>query len=303
MRIATFFFLLLSMLAGCQGATESPCALTKVSQLPLASEGGLLVVPVGINGQWVHLIVDSGAERTTISETTALRLGLRHDSRHATRIVGIGGETATKDVIIERLVMGGVRFPLNRIATGQFSFESAHGINADGLLGADILLAFALDFDVPERTLTLYRNRMCSGLAPPWKQAFVEIQGIRAMKDRLLVPMQFDGVAGFAILDTGAEKDMIGPAMALRMGLTDQVLDHDPRSRTQGVGGVAISRLHRISRLQIGPEVIEKPEILVLPSHFGIGDALLGVEFLRDRRVWVSFKDRRVFVSRSPQAK
>jgi len=42
----------------------------------------------------------------------------------------------------------------------------------------------------------------------------------------------------------------------------------------------------------------ESPQITVLPSDFGIGDAIIGEEFLQGRRVWMSFKNRQVFVSR-----
>jgi hypothetical protein len=38
--------------------------------------------------------------------------------------------------------------------------------------------------------------------------------------------------------------------------------------------------------------------MVVLPSDFGIGDALLGEQFLQGRRVWLSFRNRQIFVSR-----
>ncbi len=53
--------LLLAFLAGCQSEPVIDCRLTMVAQMPLQVESHLLVVPVGINGKWVHLVVDSGA--------------------------------------------------------------------------------------------------------------------------------------------------------------------------------------------------------------------------------------------------
>ena len=57
--------------------------------------------------------------------------------------------------------------------------------------------------------------------------------------------------------------------------------------------------LHRFKLLRIGPVAEMGPEITVLPSDFGVGDALIGEEFLQGRRVWLSFRNRQVFVSRA----
>ncbi len=174
-----------------------------------------------------------------------------------------------------------------------------HGLNADGLLGADILLAFDMDIDVPAGKLTLYRSRMCPNASPPWQEPWVEITGVRARKDRLLLPFDLDNVPGMAILDTGAQANVIGVDMARRMGLDAQTLARDPAITQRGVGpNVTISRLHQFKLLRIGPVAEESPAITVLPSDFGVGDALVGEEFLQGRRVWISFHNRQIFVSR-----
>ena len=294
-----FGLLLLILFARCAGTPEVNCDLTKVTEMPLEVQDHLLVVSAGVNGKWVHLVVDTGAERTTISDAVADRLGLPHDPKYTTRSLGIGGATTT-DVTIERLVLGGVRFPVNRIAVGTFKLQSARGLNADGLLGADILLAFDLDIDVPGGKLTLYRNRVCPDTQPPWPFPGIEITGVRARKDRLLLPFELDNFAGLGILDTGAQGNVLGQDMARRMGLNEQTMARDPVVRQRGVGGESISHLHRFKLLRIGPVAELAPAITVLPSDFGVGDALIGEEFLQGRRIWLSFRNRQVFVSRRP---
>ncbi len=101
--------------------------------MPLKVQDHLLVVPAGINGKWVHLVVDSGAERTTLSDAAAERLGLPHDPRYRTRSLGIGGRTVTTDADLDRLVLGGVHFPVERVAVGTFKLQNERGLNADGL--------------------------------------------------------------------------------------------------------------------------------------------------------------------------
>ena len=295
-----FGLLFLILLAGCEAAPEINCDLIKVAEMPLQVQDRLLVVPAGINGKWVHLVVDTGAERTTISDAVADRLGLAHDPKYTTRSLGIGGTTTTTDVTIDRLVLGGVRFPVNRIAVGTFKLQTEQGLNADGLLGADILLAFDMDIDVPGGKLTLYRSRVCPGTQPPWPVPPVEIIGVRTRKDRLLLPFELDNVAGLGILDTGAQGNVVGQEMARKMGLNEQTMAGDQKVRQHGVGGESISHLHRFRLLRIGPVAEVSPAITVLPSDFGVGDALIGEEFLQGRRVWLSFRNRQVFVSRRP---
>ena len=292
-----FGMLLLGLLAGCEAPPASDCDLTMVAQMPLQVQDRLLVVPAGINGRWVRLIVDSGAERTTISNASADRLGLPHDARYKVRSVGIGGATTATDVTVDRLVLGGVHFPVERIAVGSFNLQNAHGLNADGLLGADILTAFDMDIDIPGDKLTLYRSRVCLDASPPWQETSIEIAGVRTRKDRLLLPFELDGTPGLALLDTGAQGNVLGINMAHQMGLTDQALATDPPVRNTGTGGMVISRLHRFKLLRIGPVTQRSPSIVVLSSDFGVGDALIGEEFLQGRRVWLSFRNRQVFVS------
>jgi len=276
------------------------CDLHMVAQMPLGMQDNLLVVPAGINGRWVRLIVDTGAERTIIAETTAERLGLPNDARYTTRSMGVGGATTTPDVTVDRLVLGGVHFPLERVAVGTFKLESESGLNADGLLGADILLAFDLDIDLPDGKLTLYRPRICPQAALPWPELAVEIAGVRSWRDRLLIPFQLDNVSGMAILDTGAQRDVLGVDMARRLDLNSQTMAGDPTIRQHGVGPAeVIAHLHRFGLLRIGPVAQASPELPVMESEAGVGDALIGEQYLRDRRIWMSFRNRQVYVSRN----
>jgi predicted aspartyl protease len=297
-RRRLFGLLLLISLAGCAGTTATDCRLTMVAQIPLRAQDRLLVVPAGINGTWVHLVVDSGAERTTISAAAVARLRLPNDPRYKVQSVGIGGTTTSTDVTVDRLVLGGVHFPIERVAAGAFDLRNGSGVNADGLLGADILLAYDMDIDVPAGVLTLYRHRLCPNMQPPWQEPWLEITGVRTRVDRLLVPFELDDAEGMALLDTGAQGNVLGAAMARRMGLSEQVLASDPAVRNSGTGGAIMSRRHIFNRLRVGPVVEASPEMMVLPSDFGIGDALLGEQFLQGRHVWLSFRNRQIFVSR-----
>ena len=101
-------------------------------------------------------------------------------------------------------------------------------------------------------------------------QPAVEITGVRARKDRLLLPFELDNVSGMAILDTGAQGNVLGVDMARRMGLNEQTMAGDPTVHQHGVGPAeTISHLHRFNLLRIGPVAEESPKMAVLQSDFG----------------------------------
>jgi hypothetical protein len=287
----------LSLLSAC-APDPMNCQLVVVAKIPLEMQNRLLVAPAAIDGKLVTLLVDSGAERTVLSSDTVAKLGLARDQKVRTRSLGIGGAFTASDAIISGLVLGGVRFPVQRVATGQFRFGS--GLTADGLLGSDILLAFDLDIDVPGRSLTLYRPRQCPDVQPPWSEPFARVAGVRALRDRLLIPLELDGVSGMGILDTGAQATTIGVSMAKRLGLTPDMMARDPIVWHHGAGpDLREGRLHRFSLLQIGLAAAPEPILSVLPTDAGVGDALVGEDFIDGRRIWLSFASREVFIATS----
>jgi hypothetical protein len=126
----------------------------------------------------------------------------------------------------------------------------------------------------------------------------VEVTGISSRKDRMLIPFKLDGVDGLAILDTGAQGSVVGADMARRIGLTEQAMAGDPKVRHRGAGPALLeTHVHRFSELRIGPAVMAHPALSVLQTPTGVGDALVGEDFLQGRRVWLSFPTRQLFVS------
>ena len=293
---------LLALLTRC-APPETDCTLHMVAQMPLQIQDDLLIVPAGIHGKIIHLVVDTGAERTTIAASASHHLDLIPDPRHTTQSLGIGGITRAPEASVGHLSLGGVEFPLERAAVAAFQLHSDHGLDADGLLGADILLLFDLDIDVPNGQLTLYRPRLCPTAKPPWHEPAVEINGVRASGDRLLMPFNLDGVPGMAILDTGAQQDVLGLDMARRLHLSSLTsMAADPTITQHGVGPAeVIAHLHQFKLLRIGPLSQRSPRLAVTESEAGIGDAVVGEAFLRNRRVWMSFSNRQIYVSLKPR--
>jgi predicted aspartyl protease len=286
---------LFALLAACAQQPMYDCRLTEVARTPLEIRNHLLVVPAGIDGKPVRLLLDTGAERTTLSYEAAERLGLAHDARYTTQSTGVGGSTSTTDLKVNSFVLGETRFPIGRVANAPLNLGG--GMQADGLLGADILLAFDLDIDLPGRTLTLYQRRVCPDPAPPWPS--VEVQGVEIKKDRLLVPIVLDGAPGTGILDTGAQGSLVGPGLAGRLGLTAERMSGDTPISARGVGpGMMHAWVHQFQLLRIGSIGIGQPRVPVILDNVGVSDMLIGEDVLQGHRIWLSFRPAEVFISR-----
>ncbi|HEY1934427.1 MAG TPA: retropepsin-like aspartic protease [Acetobacteraceae bacterium] len=293
--IACLFFLLL--LSAC--ATPASCPLVALARMPLYADNNLMFVPARINGRPVRLLVDTGSERTVLTEAAVARLGLPHAGRFITRTVGVSGMSAEWDAAVPGIVLGGTRFPVDRVAVGNFSLGRLSDPPIDGLLGADILLAFDMDIDLPTHQLTLYRVRRCPGARPPWHEPAVEIEGVASRRDRLLVPITLDDTRGMAILDTGAQASTIGMPFALKAGVSAHDLEQDRAVLVHGASPGAVRvRVHQFEELRVGPAVFDDPKLAIVPAASGVGDALIGEDFLRGRRVWLSFATHHLFISK-----
>ena len=72
------------------------------------------------------------------------------------------------------------------------------------------------------------------------------------------------------------------------------------RDRVVTVRGAAAEQLsahvHRFSQLAIGAETIRNPEIVVTDVRLSDADLVLGVDFLRSRRIWLSYGSQQIFI-------
>lgn len=289
-----------SDLLGAPGASTA-CLLAPVARVPIVMHGNTLVVHASIDGAPLALLVDTGAERTLLTEAAVERLRLARDPRHATRTYGIGTPTTSLDARLpDGLLLGNTPFRIERVSVGSFGIAPLAGDAADGLLGADLLLPYDLDLDLPAHEITLYWPRTaCPQAAPPWTQPYVSLPGVIAKSDRLLVPFELDGVRGMGVLDTGAQLSSISRRMARRTGLVEAALEMDRTAVAHGAAPEQITvRIHRFHELRVGPGVMHAPDLPVVPMTDTMGDALIGADFFRGRRVWVSFATQQVFVTR-----
>ncbi len=279
-------------------ASARGCAVERVLGVALESVDGVWLVPVEINGNRLRLLLDTGAERTLLTEAAVARLGMARDPHHQTRTLGIGGPSTTADANVSSFAIGGTYLPVPSVTVGGFTLPDLSGKALDGVLGADILAAFDIDLDTRSDRLTLYRARDCPQAGPPWQEPFLSLGTILLSRGRLLVPIVLDGTAGTATLDTGAQNTAISERMAEHVGVTTADLAHDRSITARGASAEQLAvRVHRFDHLRIGPMGVTAPLLPIVPLPQELGDGLAGADFLAGRRVWLSYASARVFVT------
>ncbi|HEY4172390.1 MAG TPA: retroviral-like aspartic protease family protein [Rhodopila sp.] len=287
-------------------AARAACVVDNKATVTLDVVGGTIAVPVAINGTTATMILDTGAQRSILTEEAAHRLNVARDEWVGTTMRGIGGIESRPNADPRTLTLGGV--PLVRrtlshdtsLTVGIIPRTVIGNLVIDGALGRDYLDSFDLDLDVPDRRVTLYRVQGCSGRFLPWHGGYTGVPVNLLDQDALIVPVALDGTPLRALLDTGATSSLVAAPGLYRLGLQPGGFMKDPAGQVSGVGShVVTMHRHTFRSLQVGGQATSAPEIWAAPGvHLTpIVDMLLGADWLAQRRVWISYATRQLFVA------
>ncbi len=275
----------------------------RAAELPLTLWQNKLYVPVSIDGAPRMMFLDTGASVTTLAVKTANALNLPRDFDHTLDMFGVGGKEShlylvhTRKLLLGAIAVNGETFPVADFA----------GLMADdatpvgGLIGADVLSHFDLDLDVPHRRLGLWDVLGCTQVKPDWAgptgSVAIDIEPSRHVS----VPVKADGTVVNLLLDTGSPGLILSTRAAARAGATPEMLDESRAVSGRGMNEQAFAgRLHIIARLEVAGEVFGDARAAVVNNgRVQGGDGLLGLEFLKRKRVWVSYATGRLFLGRA----
>ena len=293
------------------GASEA-CVVEQRAAIPLQVNGGMMTVPVAVNGVDATFILDTGAGRSLLTEAAALRLGLERDQWVGTTLSGVGGIARRPNANPRSLSLGGV--PLVRrttthdisLAVGVVPPMGAAEWVFDGLLGRDFLSLFDLDIDMPRRQLTLYHVKDCAGRFLPWTAGYTGFPVIITVPtaQAIVLPVTLDGTRLSALLDTGAAGSILAATGMVRLGLNVSAIVNDPAGEIIGVGArrVVVHR-HRFRTLRVGATTTVSPQLWVEPIRLTpIVDMLLGADWLAGRHIWISYATAQVFLAAPGEA-
>ena len=212
----------LALLAGVATASEGRAqvvvgsASTLLSPLPHHADvvaaardaADRMTVPVMVNGQGPFaFVVDTGADRTVISQDLATRLGLPTGA--AVAVNGTGGVDVTPTAMITQLDVGG-----RHIRDVAAPILSGGNLGAQGMLGIDSLKDQRIVMDFERRRMTV---------RPSKKEWFavgtIVVKAHRRLGQLVLVDASIGGRPIFVILDSGAQNTIGNSALAELLGV------------------------------------------------------------------------------------
>lgn len=282
------------------------CKVALLTSVPIALAGRTPLVTVLVDGKPARFVLDTGAERSVVSEAAVARLGLPRDKWVGTTMGGVGGLYRRPDAIAQSLSLGGVALVRNTLKrdTSFAVTPTLRGVKpdvADGLLGRDYLTAFDLDLDMVNQTLGLRSVSGCAGRFLPWKVPYVTVPVTMALKDAAIVPVDLDGRRLRAMLDTGSSSSLLAAPGMYKLGLSVAAVAGDPGDTVSGVGPRSVvMRRHRFKSLTVAGETEANPDVWVAPVHLTpIVDMLLGMDWLIGRRIWISYATKQIFVQQA----
>ena len=295
------FILLAVGMAGCTSNSAAPtadaCRVEKAADLPAVIDGGFVTVAARINDKPVTMVVDTGAELLQVTPAAVAALGLSRDAHNRTTLLGTGGARVSQNARLQSLSVGGMDMLDQSAAVAPLPVLVGPALHTSGLLGANWLRDFNVDFDLAHGRLALYRVQGCHETPVPWAGAERPLRFRSYGQGIPLLPITLDGQGLTAALDSGAAHTTIKQSVIDRAGVSAGQLAHDGKAREVGVdGGVAEALVHRFGELSVADTRVANPVILVAALHVDMADMLLGVDWLRHHRVWIDYAGHRITV-------
>ncbi len=293
-------------LAGCAAdGTGGACGLALAGDVPVRVEGRRPVVEMKLNGKLAGMLIDTGAQRSMLRDSTAKNLSIAMIDGGAYQMLGLTGPTTGKVGVLKGATIGSFTLPELRLPVSPNAELLGLGQNG-GLIGMDVLGEYEVDLDLPGKRMRLYSGTSCTGEALPLGSAVTNIRGqwthqvsYERYDERPYIRATADGHEVTALLDSGAQSNIIYADMAAGLGVTSTSLSNAGRVSIGGIGNGRIngSRL-TLAELRIGNDVLKDLNIVVLDRAYPNDTAMLiGGDYISTHRIWLAPKRRAIFVA------
>jgi len=278
---------------------SSTCQLKLEATLPMTKVLSHYTVPVDIDGHSYPMMVDSGAERTSLEPGIADSLHLAEDSDHASTSRGVGGSVDyAYPRIIPSLKIGSSEWIDLRVlaVSNSAAVPEAQASAPVGILGANVLSRYDVEFDFPGRTMLLYTATGCMGRFAPWQGDYQAYSTDKTRGNQFILNLALNGHPLRAYVATGAGVSLVTTAAADLAGVDSAALARDPQSSGSGFGGMRVSTFRHKFSMTIGTVNYPNAPLTVANTSFRDAGMLLGMDFMRNRRVWLSYSTGWVFM-------
>jgi predicted aspartyl protease len=278
------------------GPLAAGCTLTKHAELALRNVRNFMLARVRLNDEDTTLVVDTGADTTTVTPTAVRRLGLKDDVGHSSLLLGVAGRVRSQDVRLRQMTLGDYVLRMDKgVGVGELPAFPGVTPPVSGLLGADVLSRFEVEIDLRAHRMALYSASGCAGYQPWPGAAALRIE--RPHSNVAFTTAQVDGQGVRALIDTGARTTLVTRRTALTLGVSEAALASDARFSGVGIGPSSIAfRQHRFDEIGVPGDTMRDVTVSVAELRLPGVDMLLGADFLGQRQVWISYSTNRMFL-------
>jgi predicted aspartyl protease len=114
---------------------------------------------------------------------------------------------------------------------------------------------------------------------------------------RVWVPVYINGKGPFRlVLDSGATRSAVIPKVAYELELP---LDKSRPVMLRGVTGSAITQTVEVDSISVGDLFVGPSTLPIVPDAFGGAEGMLGTDGMRDKRIFIDFRNDFINISRS----
>lgn len=251
-----------------------------------------MTVPVTIEGRGPYqFVVDTGADRTVVSQELAAQLDLVADK--TVTLHSMSGVGTANTVTVPSLTIAGQTTLDIKAPALQQAFLGSHG-----LLGIDTLKGRRVVMDFAKRTLTVLR----AGEKEAYDPDTIVVTAKSKYGQLVLVDADVDGTPITVIVDSGAENTVGNAPLRALLSKRNKRLQFFPTQLVDVTGGKLSAEYASVGRIRIAGITVDNPVIAFADAHpfkrYGLLNKpamLLGMDTLRGfRRVSVDFAQRKV---------
>jgi len=299
-------------------AAECDLPLTSLKMRPLRGQAyDVRTVPVTINGHTKNFQLDTGGVISQISQHTVEELHLESlDSGF--QMYDVNGNVSHRAVTVENFLVGELAFARVRLP-----IATAHDQAIDGLLAANMMVNFDIDLDFPRDTMSYISPNHCPGGQAGWKTAQGTVP-ITLLNGRIAVKAMLDGQRLDAFIDTGSTQSIMSEKVAKYFFHIPLGAAGDQPIKSINNDPTLTGYLHTFANLSLGNMTIERPHILILEDRMSrngdrtpqignralahsaritLPDLIIGMNMLKDLRLYMSFSERRLYVTEGSTGK
>ena len=220
-------FALLSPATSVQASEAKNCSLKQYASLDLVEpRGGLLLVPVTIQGSFAFMFLDTASSFSSITEIAVNRLALQTQQIPSGVGVRSGEKQVKKIATAKPFSLGNAQFKSADllIYPSDTVFPTQGDMRVIGTLGMDMLKHFDIELDVANKKLNLFSQDHCPGRTVYWSKTYDSVPIRFGEMGELYFPMELDGKKIETTLATG------NPTTSLSTDVTKKLFNFDSHS-------------------------------------------------------------------------